>query len=78
MQYYPLNSNLNSESRGLYSSCNTVHCLNTEEKETDIYALSGIRTDDPSVRADDVISCLRPRDHCDRLFETNCHIIQKI
>jgi hypothetical protein len=34
---------------------------------TDIHALSGIRTHDPSVRASEDSSCLRPRGHCDRL-----------
>jgi hypothetical protein len=33
---------------------------------TDIYALSGIRTHDPSVRVSENSSCLRPRGHCDR------------
>jgi hypothetical protein len=32
---------------------------------TDIHALSGIRTHDPSFRASEDISCLRPRGHCD-------------
>jgi hypothetical protein len=32
----------------------------------DIHALSGIRTHDPSVRASEDISCLRPCGHCDR------------
>jgi hypothetical protein len=31
-----------------------------------IHALSGIRTHDPSVRASEDSSCLRPRDHCDQ------------
>jgi hypothetical protein len=35
---------------------------------TDIHALSGIRTHDPSVRADEDGSCLRPRGHCARLI----------
>jgi hypothetical protein len=34
---------------------------------TDIHALSEIRTQDPSVRANEDSSCLRPRGHCDRL-----------
>jgi hypothetical protein len=34
---------------------------------TDIRALSGIRTHNPSVRASEDSSCLRPRGHCDRL-----------
>jgi hypothetical protein len=33
---------------------------------TDIHALSGIRTHDPSFRASEDISCLRPRGHRDR------------
>jgi hypothetical protein len=35
---------------------------------TDIHALSGIRTQDPSVRDSEDSSCFRPRGHCDRLF----------
>jgi hypothetical protein len=35
-------------------------------RNTDIHALSGIRTHDPSVRASRDSSCLRPRGHCDR------------
>jgi hypothetical protein len=30
--------------------------------------LNGIRTHDPSVRASEDSSCLRPRGHCDRLW----------
>jgi hypothetical protein len=33
--------------------------------KTNIYALSGIRTHDPSVRVGEGISFLRPRGHCD-------------
>jgi hypothetical protein len=33
---------------------------------TDIHALCGIRAHDPSVRASEDSSCLRPRGHCDR------------
>jgi hypothetical protein len=36
---------------------------------TDIHALSGIRTHDPSVRASEDSSCLRPCAHCDQLFQ---------
>jgi hypothetical protein len=32
----------------------------------DIHALGGIRTHDPSFRASEYSSCLRPRDHSDR------------
>jgi hypothetical protein len=34
--------------------------------QTDIHSLSGIRTHDPSVRAGENISCLRPQGHWDR------------
>jgi hypothetical protein len=34
--------------------------------QTDIHALSGIRTHDPSFRASEDSSCLRMRGHCDR------------
>jgi hypothetical protein len=43
----------------------TTHKKNSDN--TDIYALSGIRTNDPSVQAREDSSCLRPRGHCDRL-----------
>jgi hypothetical protein len=36
---------------------------------TDIHALSVIRTHNPSVRASEDNSCLRPRGHCDRRSE---------
>jgi hypothetical protein len=39
------------------------HILNAH---TDIHAVSGIRTHDPSVRASEDSSCLRPRGHCDQ------------
>jgi hypothetical protein len=38
----------------------------TQNKHTYIHALSGIRTRDPSVRADENDSCLRLHGHCDR------------
>jgi hypothetical protein len=47
-------------------------CLHTREHKhiinahTDIHALSGIRTHDPSVQASEDSSCLRPRGHWDR------------
>jgi hypothetical protein len=37
---------------------------------TDIHALRGIRTHNPSVRASEDSSCLRPRSHYDR-YDTN-------
>jgi hypothetical protein len=36
-------------------------------RQTDVHALSGIRTPSSSVRAGEDSSCLRPRGHCDRL-----------
>jgi hypothetical protein len=38
---------------------------------TDIYALSGIRTHDPSVRVGEDISCVRPRGQCERYSVRN-------
>jgi hypothetical protein len=37
-----------------------------QNKHTDIYDSSGIRTQDPSVREDEDSTCLRPRGHRDR------------
>jgi hypothetical protein len=37
------------------------------QTQTNIHALSVIRTLDPSFRAGEDNSCLRPRGHCDRL-----------
>jgi hypothetical protein len=60
--------------------------LHTEQHEhrinahnTDIHALSGIRTHDPSVRAGEDSSCLRQRGHSDdRLFRLYSHNIYHI
>jgi hypothetical protein len=38
----------------------------TQNKRVDIHSFSGIRTHDPSARAGEDSSCLRPRGHCDR------------
>jgi hypothetical protein len=43
-------------------------------KQTNIRTLSGIGTHDPSVRASEDISCLRPRGHCVR---PNAHIVSQ-
>jgi hypothetical protein len=40
----------------------------TQNERTHIHGLSGIRTHDPSVRANEDSSCLRSRGHCDRHF----------
>jgi hypothetical protein len=48
----------------IYTQGNTNR-INTD---TNIHALSGIRTHDPSVRANEYSSYLRPRGDCDRLF----------
>jgi hypothetical protein len=39
------------------------------QNHIDIHPSSGIRTHDPSVRADEDGSCLRPRSHCDRILK---------
>jgi hypothetical protein len=50
----------------------------TEETRTDIHASSGIRSHEPSVSAGEEISCLRPRDHCDRRKIFLFHNIQSL
>jgi hypothetical protein len=55
-----------SPSQGLYL-CTVQHKHRINAHNTDIKALNGIRTHDPSVRAIKDSSCLRPRGHCDRL-----------
>jgi hypothetical protein len=51
-----------SPSQGHYLHTEHKHRIN---KHTDIHALSGIRTHDPSVQAREDSSCLGPRGHCD-------------
>jgi hypothetical protein len=41
---------------------------------TDIHALSGIRTQDPSVRVSEDGSCLKPTGHCDRHLRESRHV----
>jgi hypothetical protein len=43
-----------------------THRTRTHNKHTNIHALSGIRTHDPSVRASEDSSCVGLRCHCDR------------
>jgi hypothetical protein len=72
-----------SPSHGLY--VHTEHHKHIINAYTDIHALSGIRTNDLSVRANEGSSWLRPRGHCDRqpalwepqilIFHT-CHIAE--
>jgi hypothetical protein len=63
-----------SQSQGLYLHTKQhKHRINAHN--TDIHALSGIRTDDPSVRASEDSSCLRPRGHCDSPFLRKLHWI---
>jgi hypothetical protein len=47
----------------------TENNTNTEWTNTDIHAWSGIRTHDPSVRAGEDGSCVRPRGHSNRHFD---------
>jgi hypothetical protein len=58
-----------SPSQGLY--------LNTGQHKLtpNIHALSGIRTHDPSVRANADSSCFRPRGYCDRLYSRMVKLI---
>jgi hypothetical protein len=53
-------------SQGLYLH-RTAQSHN-KHTHTDIHALSGIRTHDPSVREGEDSSCSRQRGHCDRLL----------
>jgi hypothetical protein len=48
----------------------TQNNTDTEQTQRDRHALNGIRTHDPSARASEDSSCLRPRGHCDRLYPT--------
>jgi hypothetical protein len=52
-----------SQGRNLHTE-DHKHRIN--EHNTDIHALSGIRTQGPSVRGSEDRSCLRPRSHCNR------------
>jgi hypothetical protein len=45
----------------------TTQTQNKRIHTPNIHALSGIPAHDPSVRASEDSSCLRPRGHCDRL-----------
>jgi hypothetical protein len=55
----------------------TQNNTSTELTHTDIDALSGIRTHDPSVRAGEDDSSLRLRGHCDLLNKDNGRQIRK-
>jgi hypothetical protein len=55
----------------------TQNNTNTELMHTDIDALSGIRTHNPSVRAGEDGSCLRLRGHSDRLNKDDGRQIRK-
>jgi hypothetical protein len=46
----------------------THRTTQTQNKHTDTHVLSGIRTHDPKVRANEYCSCIRPRDNCDRRY----------
>jgi hypothetical protein len=55
-----------SEDQSLARSLPTQENRNKHEKQARSYASSRIRTHDPSDRASEGISLVRPRDHCDR------------
>jgi hypothetical protein len=58
---------------GLFFSFIIFFTIHRRYSQTDIHALSGIRTDDPSVRTSEDSSCLRSRGHCDRhLLAVTC------
>jgi hypothetical protein len=54
-------------SQGLYLHTEQ-HKQRIDAHNTDIHALSGIRTRDPNVRVSEDSSCLRLRGHCDRRY----------
>jgi hypothetical protein len=54
-----------SQGRYLYTGQHK-HRINAYIHTPNIHALSGIRTHDPSVRASENSSCLRPRCYCDQ------------
>jgi hypothetical protein len=63
-----------SPSQGLYLYTEQhKHRINSHN--TDIHALSGIRTHDPRIRASEDSSCLRPSGDCDRQC---CFIVYRI
>jgi hypothetical protein len=53
----------------------TTQTQNKRIHTRNIRALSGIRTHDPSVRASEGSSCLRPRGYCDRLAAKTVHAL---
>jgi hypothetical protein len=55
----------------MYTQSNT----NRDKRTQTFHALSGNRTDDPSVQVREDSSCLRPRDHCYRIL---CYYSSKI
>jgi hypothetical protein len=61
-----------SPSQGLYLNTGQ-HKQNKRIHTPNIHALSGIRTHDPSDRASEDSSYLRPRGYCDRPFATGAH-----
>jgi hypothetical protein len=64
-----------SLSQGLYLNTGQTRTQNKRIHTPNIYALSGIRAHDPSVRASENSSCLRPLGYCDRLSQlTRCKI----
>jgi hypothetical protein len=60
-------------SQGRY--LNTGQHKHRIKAHTDIHVLSGIQTHDPSFRASEDSSCLRPRGHCDRQVQIMKHLI---
>jgi hypothetical protein len=58
-----------SPSQGRYLNIGQhQHRINAYTHTPNIHALRGIPTHDPSVRASEDSSCLRPRGYCDRLY----------
>jgi hypothetical protein len=64
-RYDPLDGGSACRKASTYTQKIIKHRINAHK--TDMHALSGIRTHDPSVRASEDSSCIRQRGHCDRL-----------
>jgi hypothetical protein len=66
----PINSRKDSlkggQARRKASTYTEEHKYRIKVDNTDIHALNGIRTQDPSVRENEDSWCVRPRGHCDR------------
>jgi hypothetical protein len=66
LQYLNLWQSVGLLERGISPSQGHYSTWTQNKYKRHIHVLGGIRTHDPSVRAGEEISCLRPHGHCDR------------